>query len=209
VRFRNRAEAGRALAGELQHLRGEDAVVLALPRGGVPVAVEVARGLAAPLDVLLVRKLGVPGHEELAFGAVASGGGRVLVDAVVADARLDAQTIDAATRQARTELTRREELYRSGRGPLDVRGRVAVLVDDGLATGATMRVAAQAARELEAARVVVAVPVAAAETARALRDEADEVVVVATPRPFLAVGSWYADFEPVADDEVRRLLLGV
>jgi len=206
VRFRDRAEAGRALAGELQHLRSDDAVVLALPRGGVPVAAEVARGLDAPLDVLLVRKLGVPGHEELAFGAVASGGVRVLVDPVVADARLDARTIEAATEAARAELERREQLYRAGRAPVDAGGRTAVIVDDGLATGATMRAAVQAVRALGADRVVVAVPVAAPETARALRDVADDVVVVLTPTPFLAVGSWYADFEPVADDEVRRLL---
>jgi putative phosphoribosyl transferase len=206
VRFRDRVDAGRALAGELRHLRDSDAVVLALPRGGVPVAAEVARELGAPLDVLLVRKLGVPGHEELAFGAVASGGVRVVVDLVVADARLDAATIERATETARRELERREALYREGRPPVPVRGRTVILVDDGLATGATMRAAARAARELDAARVVVAVPVAAAQTADALQHDADEVVVVATPTPFLAVGSWYADFSPVGDDEVRRLL---
>lgn len=206
MRFRDRAEAGRALARELQHLGDDDAVVLALPRGGVPVAVEVARTLGAPLDVLVVRKLGVPGHEELAFGAIASGGVRVLVPPVVADVRLDAATIDAVTDAARRELERREQLYRDDRPRADVEGRTAVLVDDGLATGATMRAAVEAARELGARRVVVAVPVAAAQTAAALRDEADDVVVVATPYPFLAVGSWYDDFSPVSDDEVRRSL---
>jgi predicted phosphoribosyltransferase len=206
VRFRDRAEAGRALARELQHLRDDDAVVLALPRGGVPVAAEVARALGAPLDVLVVRKLGVPGHEELAFGAIASGGVRVLVPPVVADVRLDAETIATVTETARHELELREQLYRGGRPRADVDGRSVVLVDDGLATGATMRAAVAAARGLGAHRVVVAVPIAAAQTADALRDEADEVVVVATPYPFLAVGSWYDDFSPVSDDEVRRSL---
>jgi predicted phosphoribosyltransferase len=206
VRFRDRTEAGRDLARELRHLVDEDAVVLALPRGGVPVAAEVARALGAPLDVLLVRKLGVPGHEELAFGAIASGGVRVLVPPVVADARLDEATIEAVTESARRELERREQLYRGGRPQAAVDGRTAVLVDDGLATGATMRAAVEAAHELGARRVVVAVPVGASQTADALRDDADDVVVLVTPYPFLAVGSWYDDFSPVSDDEVRRSL---
>ena len=206
MRFRDRAEAGRLLAGELRHLRDANVVVLALPRGGVPVAAEVAGALDAPLDVILVRKLGVPRHEELAFGAVASGGVRVLVDAVLAEVRLDAATIDAATAAATRELKRQEERYRRGRPPLDVRDRSVVLVDDGLATGASMRAAARAVHELGASHVTVAVPVAAAQTRDDLRAEVDNVVCVATPVPFLSVGSWYADFSPVSDNEVLRLL---
>jgi predicted phosphoribosyltransferase len=207
MRFRDRAEAGRVLAGRLQEYSGrDDVVVLALPRGGVPVGFELARSLAAPLDLFLVRKLGVPGHGELALGAIASGGVRVLNDAVVAELGLTPKDVEhAATVEAR-ELARREQLYRNGRAPIDLRGRTAILVDDGLATGATMRAAARAVRRHEPARVVVAVPVAAEQTCRELAAEVDQVVCVKTPRPFLAVGSWYEDFDQTTDDEVRELL---
>lgn len=204
--FRDRREAGRRLARELARLEGEDVVVLGLARGGVPVADEVARALEADLDVFVVRKLGVPGHEELALGAIASGGVRVLNDEVVAALGLDAATIDAITAGEVRELARREAAYRSGREPRPVRGRTAILVDDGLATGASVRAAITALRRLGPERIVVAVPVAPAETCEVLRGAADEVVCLATPEPFLGVGAWYDDFSQVGDDEVTRIL---
>jgi putative phosphoribosyl transferase len=207
--FRDRVDTGRALAVELERYRGTHALVFGLPRGGVVVAAEVARWLDAELDVVVARKLGAPFSPELAIGAVTADGVQLLNRALIRALGLSEPYITAVTRTQLAEAQRREVELRGNRPRPRIAGRTVILVDDGLATGATMRVAAQAARELGAARVVVAVPVAAAETARALRDEADEVVVVATPRPFLAVGSWYADFEPVADDEVQRLLLGV
>ena len=181
-------------------------LVLGLPRGGVPVADAVARGLEAPLDVLVVRKLGVPGHEELAMGAVASNGVRVVNESVVASLGIadDVLTRVAAAEQA--EVERREHLYRGDREPVDVRGRLAILVDDGLATGSTMRAAALATAAQAPQRVVVAAPVAARETAEALRRDVDEVVCVATPEPFYAVGLWYDDFSPTTDGEVRALV---
>jgi putative phosphoribosyl transferase len=208
MRFRDRAEAGRVLAEQLQEEYGgrDDVVVLALPRGGVPVGFELARSLGAPLDLFLVRKLGVPGHEELALGAIASGGVRVVNDAVVAELGLTLRDVERAAAVEGQELARRERLYRNGRAPIDVRGRTAILVDDGLATGATMRAAARAVRRLEPARVVVAVPVAAEQTCRELAAEVDQVVCVETPRPFLAVGSWYDNFGQTSDEEVRELL---
>jgi predicted phosphoribosyltransferase len=181
-------------------------VVLALPRGGVPVAAEVARALGAPLDVLLVRKLGVPGHEEYAMGALAPGGVRILNDEVVSQLGIPPWSIARATEREMRELERRERLYRAGRGPLQLRGRTVILVDDGLATGATMRAAIAALRILEPARIVVAVPVAARESCEALRQEADEVVCAVMPEPFHAVGLWYEDFPQTSDEEVRRLL---
>jgi putative phosphoribosyl transferase len=205
--FRDRREAGRVLAGLLRHHAGRsDVLVLALPRGGVPVGHEVARALGAPLDVFLVRKLGVPGHEELAMGAIASGNVRVLNPDVVAMLRIPPDAIDAVAAREETELRRRERAYRGDRPPLDARGRVVVVVDDGLATGATMRAAAASLRRQGVARIVVAVPVAAAETCEALRAEVDEVVCAATPRPFDAVGAWYEDFTPTDDAEVREIL---
>jgi len=204
--FRDRTEAGRALAAKLARYAGRsDVVVLALPRGGVPVAWEVARSLRAPLDVYVVRKLGVPGHEELAMGAIASGGVRVLTDAVhmlgISTVEL-AATIDKEQR----ELERREHLYRGERAALDVAGKVAILIDDGLATGSTMRAALLALRQKQPARVVVAVPVGAASTCTGFETEADEVVCVRAPDPFYAVGTWYDDFSPTSDNEVRRIL---
>ena len=205
--FADRRHAGRVLAAQLQHLEGRtDVVVLALPRGGVPVAVEVARALAAPLDVFVVRKLGLPGHPELAMGAIASGGIRVLNEDVLAWYRPSAAAIDAVTRTELIELGRRERAYREGRPLTPVNGRTVVLVDDGLATGSTMRAAVEAIRQLSPARVIVAVPVGARESCAALRTLADTVVCALMPEPFTAVGRWYADFSETTDDEVRRLL---
>jgi len=207
TRFRDRREAGRVLAQELAaYARRPDVVVLALPRGGVPVAYEVARALGAPLDVFLVRKLGVPGHEELAMGAVATGGVRVLNDQVVRALGIPPDVIDMVAAWEQQELARRERLYRGDRPPPDVKGRTVVLVDDGLATGATMRAALAALRQQQPARRVVAVPTAAAQTCDALRTEADDVVCATTPEPFDAVGFWYEDFSQTTDDEVRELL---
>jgi putative phosphoribosyl transferase len=207
MRFRDRAHAGQLLAAELEEYSGRDDVaVLALPRGGVPVALEVARGLGAPLDVFPVRKLGVPGHEELAVGAIGPGGVRVTNPLVVAEARIGREEIDAIAEVEARELERQERLYRGGRQPLELAGRTAILVDDGLATGASMRAAALAASAGLPREVIVAVPVAAESTARELSREVDRVVCVLTPPRFLAVGAWYEDFAPVSDDEVRRLL---
>jgi putative phosphoribosyl transferase len=206
-RFRNRAEAGRALAAELRaYACRENAIVLGLPRGGVPVAAEVARELGAPLDVFLVRKLGVPGREELAFGAIASGGARVLNRDVVASLGIDSETIEAVAAREQTELERRAEAYRGTAEPPEVRGRTAILVDDGLATGASMRAAVEAVRGLEPERVVVAVPAAAPQTCDELAADVDEIVCLLRPEPFFAVGMWYADFSETTDDEVRALL---
>jgi predicted phosphoribosyltransferase len=207
MRFEDRAQAGRWLAERLRRYAGrDDVVVLALPRGGVPVAYEVARALAAPLDVFLVRKLGVPGYEELAMGAIASGGVRVLNADVVRSMGIPPSSIDRVARQEQQELERRERAYRGERPPPRLAGRTVIVVDDGLATGSTMRAAAEALRRLEPARIVVAVPVAAADTCERLGREVDEVVCAATPEPFLAVGRWYEDFSETTDDEVRDLL---
>jgi predicted phosphoribosyltransferase len=208
TRFRDRREAGGWLAAKLaaKYANRPDVLVLALPRGGVPVAYEVAHALRAPLDVFLVRKLGVPGHEELAMGAVATGGVRVLNHDIVRALRIPDEVIDAVTAREQAELARRERLYRGDRPPADVRGRTVVLVDDGLATGATMLAAVQALRQQHPARVVVAVPIAPPETCEQLRTEVDEVVCAFTPEPFRAVGLWYEDFTPTTDDEVRDLL---
>src|SRR5262245_39824112 len=205
--FHDRADAGRRLASRLRSCCGRDAVVvLALPRGGVPVGYEVACALGVPLDVFGVRKLGVPGHEELAMGAIASGGVRVLNQEVVRSLAISEAIIDAvATREGR-ELDRRERAYRDGRSRPGVRGRVVILVDDGLATGATMRAAVGAVRRLDPAWIVVAVPVGAVDTCSELAREADEVVCLMTPDPFIAVGVWYRNFGQTTDDEVRELL---
>ena len=206
-RYADRRHAGMELAGRLQHLAGrDDVVVLALPRGGVPVAYEVARALAAPMDVFVVRKLGLPGHPELAMGAIASGGVRVMNEDVVRWYRPPAAAIESVTRTERLELERRERAYRDGRPPAPIEGRTVLLVDDGLATGSTMRAAVLAIRRLLPARVVVAVPVGARETCEALQQTADEVVCPLVPEPFSAVGLWYQDFSQTSDDEVRQLL---
>jgi predicted phosphoribosyltransferase len=210
ARFQDRTEAGRLRAGRLDAYRGrDDVLVLGLPRGGVPVAFEVARALDAPLDVMVVRKLGVPGHEELAMGALATGNVRVINGAVVRQLGIPAEVIDRAAAAEQRELARRELAYRGGRPPPRLRGRVAILVDDGLATGATMQAAVRVARREGAARVVVAVPVAPRESCAAMAREADEVVCAASPaEPFYAIGYWYERFPQVGDDEVRRLLAG-
>jgi putative phosphoribosyl transferase len=205
--FHDRHDAGRQLAAHLDPYAGRsDVIVLALPRGGVPVGYEVARALGVPLDVFLVRKLGVPGHEELAMGAIASGGVRVLNEDVVSELRISDRWVDVVAARELAELRRREEAYRDGRPAPDVRGKVAVLVDDGLATGASMRAAVSALKRLGPAKVVVAVPVGAAQTCRELEQIADEVVCAETPDPFYAVGTWYQDFDQTTDDEVRDLL---
>src|ERR1700680_4995905 len=205
--FRDRREAGRLLAAKLSgYANRPDLLVLALPRGGVPVAYEVARALGAPLDVFVVRKLGVPGYEELAMGAVATGGVRVLNDQLVERLGIPESLIDAVAARERQELARRERLYRGGRPPPDVRGRTVILVDDGLATGATMRAAIMALRQLQPARIVAAIPTASPETCEELRAEVDDVICAITPEPFLAVGHWYEDFSQTTDDEVRGLL---
>ena len=206
-RFRNRIDAGRRLAEKLAaYADRADVLVLALPRGGVPVGFEVARALGAPLGVFLVRKLGVPGHEELAMGAVATGGVRVLNDDIVRGLGISEHEIDAAVARELQELARRERLYRGDRPPPDVAGRTVSLVDDGLATGATMRAAIQALRQQEPRRIVVAVPTASPDTCETLKAEADDVICAMTPEPFFAVGHWYEDFTQTTDDEVRELL---
>jgi predicted phosphoribosyltransferase len=205
--FRDRRDAGRRLAGRLSHLRtAQGLLVLALPRGGVPVGFEVAQALDAPLDVLLVRKLGVPGRDELAMGAIASGGRRVL-DADLIE-KLDISRREVAAVEARElkELERRERAYRGDRQPPAITGRTIILVDDGVATGSTMKAAIEALREERPASIVVAVPVAPTSTQRELEALADETICVATPEPFYAVGAFYVDFEATSDEEVRRLL---
>jgi putative phosphoribosyl transferase len=205
--FRDRTDAGRRLAERLAAYAGRpDLLVLALPRGGVPVAFEVAKALSAPLDVFLVRKLGVPGHEELAMGALASGGVIVLNDDVVGPLRIPNHVIDDVAAVEQRELERREHLYRGNRPPIDAHGKTIILVDDGLATGATMRAAAAALRRQQPARIAIAVPTAAPETCDEFRAEVDDIVCAITPDPFYAVGLWYEDFSQTTDDEVRNLL---
>lgn len=203
--YKDRRDAGRALAARLQpHAGRDDVIVLALPRGGVPVAFEVAEALEAPLDIFLVRKLGVPGQEELAMGAIASGGVRVLNEQVAP--YVTQAAIDAATAQERAELERRERAYRGNRPPPEIRGKTIILIDDGLATGSTMRAAVAAIRQQQPARIVVAVPVGAGSTCDSLRHQADEVICGATPEPFFGVGQWYDDFAQTTDEEVCHLL---
>jgi putative phosphoribosyl transferase len=207
VRFRDRADAGRALARVLSHYAGrDDVIVLALPRGGVPVAAEVAKELGAPLDVFLVRKLGVPGHEELAMGAIASGGVLVLDEGVLRWLGISEEQVQRALARELDELRRREAAYRDGRPLPDLKSKTVILVDDGLATGASMQAAARAVRRHEPARIVIAVPVASRATCDQFRDDVDEVVCAVTPEPFYAVGNWYEDFSQTSDHEVRELL---
>lgn len=205
--FTNRTAAGRAVADLLTRYRDDqDVLVLGLPRGGVPVAYEVADALRAPLDVLIVRKIGVPGHEELAMGAIATGGVRIVNERIAAELDVSESSLAAAAAQEELELVRRDRLYRGQRPQVDVSGRTVILVDDGLATGATMRAAVAAVRSMGAAHIVVAVPCGSSSTCRGLSKEADEVVCAATPEPFYAVGMWYEDFTQTTDDEVRALL---
>jgi putative phosphoribosyl transferase len=205
--FRDRVDAGKTLAKRIARcIRDPEPLVLALPRGGVPVGFEVARKLRAELDIFLVRKLGFPGQEELAIGAIASGGIRVLNEALVADLRLSPTAVDEITNREERELNRREDLYRRGRPASPVGNRTLILVDDGLATGASMKAAAQALRTQVPKRIVVAVPVAAEETCSEFRTSVDEIICAYTPAPFLSVGIWYQDFAQITDDDVRRLL---
>jgi putative phosphoribosyl transferase len=205
--FPNRSEAGRFLATRLSKYSGrDDVIVLGLPRGGVPVAYEVAQALRVPLDVFIVRKLGVPGFEELAVGAIASGGVRVLNEEVVSALPNSDEVIDTVTQQETAELERREREYRDGRPAPEINGRTIILIDDGLATGATMRAAVKALRQRGAARIVVAVPVGPSDTCREFEDVADEVVCASAPEFFQAVGQYYEDFSQTSDQEVRDLL---
>ena len=206
-RFRNRRDAGRRLAAELRtYANRSDVIVLALPRGGVPVGYEVATALDVPLDVFVVRKLGLPWHEELAMGALASGGVRILDDDLIRVARVSAEDIERVTAAEQIELERRERRYRGDRPFPDLTGKTVLLVDDGLATGSTMRAAVAALRQEVPRRIVVAVPVAAPETCDAFRDIADDIVCAVTPEPFRAVGLWYDDFSQTTDGEVHELL---
>jgi putative phosphoribosyl transferase len=203
----NRQVAGQALAEALDAYRDrDDVIVLGLPRGGVPVALEIATALGAPLDLMLVRKLGTPGQEELAMGAIASGGGRVMNEHVVQALGISQQAIERVAERESLELKRREQAYRGKRPWPKLKDRCVILVDDGLATGATMRAAVEAVRAQQPARIVVAVPVAPADTIALLREEADEVICLAEPEPFQAIGLWYIDFSQVSDEEVREML---
>src|SRR6266851_3890805 len=205
--YRDRTEAGRHLAAQLAHYADrDDVLILALPRGGVPVAYEVAKALRAPLDIFLVRKLGVPGHEELAMGAIATGGVRVLNDDAVEYLGIPSRVIDSVAANELRELERREREYRGDRPEPDVRGKTVILVDDGLATGSTMRAAAAALRLQNPARIVVAVPVSAPQTCNEYRMGVDEIICATTPHPFYGVGQWYEDFSQTTDEEVRELL---
>jgi putative phosphoribosyl transferase len=205
--FRDRADAGRRLAAVLSDYSDRpDVLILALPRGGVPVAFEVARALHAPLDVFLVRKLGFPGHEEFAMGAIATGGVRILDGEVLRMFNVPLDVIEHVTAIERRELERRERQYRDDRPPPNVEGHTAILIDDGLATGSTMRAAVAALRKEGAKKIVVAVPVAPLETCEALSEEVDDIICAMTPEPFRAVGLWYADFSQTTDEEVRELL---
>jgi putative phosphoribosyl transferase len=207
AQFIHRKEAGRFLARHLAAYIGvTNSLVLALPRGGVPVGAEVARVLQAPLDVFLVRKLGVPGEEELAMGAIASGNVRVLNDELIGQLGISTETIDEVTRREQTELERRERAYRGDRPPVDVHDKTVILVDDGLATGASMYAAVLAVKGGNPARTVVAVPVAAPETCHTFQNYVDEIICAITPTPFYGVGAWYEDFSQVSDEQVRELL---
>jgi len=206
MRFSDRKHAGQVLAKKLEHLRdNRDVIILELPRARVPVAFEVAQALRAPLDVFIVRKLGMPGHEEYAMGAIATGGVRVM-NPEVAGLHIPEAVIESVAAREQEELKRRERLYRGDRPPLAIENRIVILVDDGLATGSSMRAAAIAVRQRNPKRVVVAVPVAAVATCTEFRAEVDEVICALTPEPFRAVGIWYQDFSQTSDDEVHALL---
>jgi predicted phosphoribosyltransferase len=207
MKFRNRSEAGQLLARALEQYKNRaDVLVLALPRGGVPVGYEVAKALNAPLDVFIVRKLGVPGHEELAMGAIATGGIRVLSYSVIEQLKIPESVIDHVASREEEELRRREHSYR-GMNPLpNISDKIVILVDDGLATGSTMKAAISALRQQNPKKIVVAVPTAPSDTCEALKGEADEVFCAATPEPFYAVGLWYENFAQTTDEEVKELM---
>ena len=205
--FRNRIEAGQVLARRLQQYKNQpDVLILGLPRGGVPVAYEIARELNAPLDVFIVRKLGVPGHEELGMGAIATGGVRILHEGIIREIGISPQTIEAVSAREQAELDRRERLYRGDRPAPTIESRTVVIVDDGLATGSTMKAAIQAVRQQSPRQVIVAVPTAPSETCEQLKESADHVVCALTPEPFFSVGGSYADFTQITDEEVRDLI---
>ena len=206
VNFRDRQEAGLILANKLSNYANQNVIVLGLPRGGVPVAYEVAKALEAPLDVYVVRKLGVPGHEELAMGAIATGDVRVLNKPVIDALLISEDAIEAETRKEQEELIRREFLYRGDRPPLDVSNRTVILVDDGIATGSTIKAAIAALKKQKASRIVVAVPVAPASTIEELKRDVDEVICVSTPEFFYAISLWYDEFPQTSDEQVRELL---
>jgi putative phosphoribosyl transferase len=207
--FSDREDAGRQLAARLEkYANHTDVIVLGMPRGGVPVACEVAKALCAPLDIFVVRKLGVPGEEELAFGAIASGGGCYLDQDVIESAAMSNVQVQAVIAKERLELERREKAYRAGRTALQVAGKTVILADDGIATGASIRVAAQALRQLRPARLIIAVPVVHPRIAKELAAEADEIVYVRLPENFYAVGQFYEDFSEVTDSEVKGCLAG-
>ena len=206
VIFKDRVEAGQILANQLSKYAEQNPLVLGLPRGGVPVAFEVAKALRASLDVYIVRKLGVPGHEELAMGAIAVGDVTVLNKSVIKPLRISKNEIEIETRKEKEELKRREALYRSGRPPLNVTNRTVLLVDDGIATGSTIKAAIAALKKQKAARIVVAVPVAPPSTIEELKKEVDEVVCVSTPESFMAISVWYDEFPQTTDEQVRELL---
>ena len=207
-RFSDRTEAGRALAARLEHLSGANVLVLALPRGGVPVGAEIARALHAPLDVFNVRKLGVPWHDELAMGAIAAGGVRVLNEDVIAGTGVTTADLERVTAEQEVELDRRERLYRDARPPPDVAGKTVILVDDGIATGATARAALEAISSQRPLKLVLAVPVIQESVALALGRDVDEVVSVLTPSDLFAIGAWYRDFSQLSDDDVRDIVAG-
>lgn len=205
--FKDRSEAGKELAKRLDAYSGKkDTIVLALPRGGVPVAYEVARALHLPMDIIIVRKLGVPGNRELAMGAIASGGIRIINYDIVRLLNISQFAIDAVSQEEQEELERREKSYRGGWPPLDLDGRTVILVDDGIATGATIRAAVEALKRRGARRIVVAVPTASTDACNVLRDEVDDLICLTTPDPFIAVGRWYEDFSQTSDEEVSNLL---
>jgi predicted phosphoribosyltransferase len=207
MKFKDRREGGEKLAKELSdYADRDDVIILGLPRGGVPVAYEVAKELNAPLDVFLVRKIGVPGQEELAMGAIASGGGRVLNDDILRSLNISDDDIRRVEEKEREELERREREFRGDRGELDVRNKTVILVDDGLATGASMRAAVTAVKDLGPNEIVVAVPSAARDSVESLKKEADRVIAVTTPEPYIAVGAWYENFGQTGDDEVKEIL---
>jgi predicted phosphoribosyltransferase len=207
MKFKDRREGGEKLAKELSdYADRDDVIILGLPRGGVPVAYEVAKELNAPLDVFLVRKIGVPGQEELAMGAIASGGGRVLNDDILRSLNISDDDIRRVEEKEREELERREREFRGDRGELDVRNKTVILVDDGLATGASMRAAVTAVKDLGPNEIVVAVPSAARDSVESLKKEADRVIAVTTPEPYMAVGAWYENFGQTGDDEVKEIL---
>ncbi len=205
--FPNRTEAGRRLAPRLRdYANRKGVIVLGIPRGGVPIAFEVAKYLKAPLDVLVLRKLGVPGHEELGFGAIASGGVRALNPEIVEALQISPRTIELVSNREAKELKRREQAYRGARPPLDVRGLIVILIDDGIATGSGIRAAVAALRQMKPAQIVIATPVAPASTCDSLRDEVNELICLETPEPFYGVGQFYYDFSQVSDQEVNELL---